>query len=98
MNRRKFLGNTALFSVPMILQGVPVFAGDGLLHPFLQALAIPSSNCDRILVVIQMNGGNDGLNMVVPLDRYTELNNARAGIMLPAASVLSLNGTTATGL
>lgn len=98
MDRRKFLGNTALFSVPMMLQGIPVFAGDGLLHPFLQALAMPPGNCDRILVVIQMNGGNDGLNMVVPLDRYTELSNARASILLPAASVLPLNATTTTGL
>ncbi len=98
MNRRKFLGNTALFSVPMMLQGIPVFAGDGLLHPFLQALAMPAANCDRILVVIQMNGGNDGLNMVVPLDRYAELNNARASILLPSSTVLTLNGTTTTGL
>lgn len=98
MDRRKFLGNTALFSVPMMLKGVPVFAGDGLLHPFLQALAMPAANCDRVLVVIQMNGGNDGLNMVVPLDRYAELNNARAGIMMSANSILQLNGTNTTGL
>jgi len=98
MNRRKFLGNTALFSVPMMIQGIPLFAGDGVLHPILQALAMPTANCDRILVVIQMNGGNDGLNMVVPLDRYTELTNARPNILLPAASVLPLTGTTTTGL
>jgi uncharacterized protein (DUF1501 family) len=98
MDRRKFLGNTALFSVPLMLKGIPVFAGDGVLHPMLQALATPTANCDRILVVIQLNGGNDGLNMVVPLDRYTELTNARASILLPSASVLALNGTTTTGL
>jgi uncharacterized protein (DUF1501 family) len=98
MNRRKFLGNTALFSVPLMLQGVPVFAGDGVLHPFLQALTMPTGNCDKILVVIQLNGGNDGLNMVIPLDRYTELNAARASVMIPAASVLPLTGTTTTGL
>ncbi len=98
MNRRKFLGNTALFTVPMMIQGIPVFAGDGALHPFLQALTAPNVNCGRVLVVIQMNGGNDGLNMVIPLDRYAELNNARAAVMLPAASVLPLNGTTTTGL
>jgi uncharacterized protein (DUF1501 family) len=98
MNRRKFLGNTALFSVPLMLQGVPVFAGDGALHPFLQALTMPTGNCDKVLVVIQLNGGNDGLNMVIPLDRYTELNAARASVMIPAASVLPLTGTTTTGL
>lgn len=98
MNRRKFLGNTALFSVPLLIQGIPVFAGDGALHPFLQALTMPTAHCDKILVVIQMNGGNDGLNMVIPLDRYTELNNARPNILIPAGSVLPLNGTSTTGL
>lgn len=98
MNRRKFLGNTALFSVPMMIQGIPVFAGDGVLHPFLKALTMPNANCDRVLVVIQMNGGNDGLNMVVPLDRYSELSNARPNILLPSASVLLLTGTATTGL
>jgi uncharacterized protein (DUF1501 family) len=102
MNRRKFLGNTALFSVPMMISGIPVFAGDGVLHPFLQALTLPTANCDRVLVVIQMNGGNDGLNMVIPLDRYTELNNARPNLLIPVGpgpnTVLPLNGTTTTGL
>ena len=98
MNRRKFLGNTALFSVPLMIKGIPVFAGDGALHPFLQALTTPTANCDKILVVIQLNGGNDGLNMVIPLDRYTELNNARPNILIPSASVLALNGTSTTGL
>ncbi len=98
MNRRQFLGNTALFTVPMMLQGIPVFAGDGALHPFLQALAAPTANCGRVLVVIQMNGGNDGLNMVIPLDRYTELNNARPNLLIPSNQVLTLNGTTTTGL
>ena len=98
MNRRKFLGNTALFSVPMMLSGIPVFAGDGALHPFLKALSIPTNNCDKILVVIQLNGGNDGLNMVIPLDRYSELSNARPDILIPSGSVLPLNGTITTGL
>ena len=98
MNRRKFLGNTALFSVPLMLQGIPVFAGDGALHPFLQALTMPTNNCGKILVVIQMNGGNDGLNMVIPLDRYSELSNARPNILIPSGSVLPLNGTVTTGL
>jgi len=98
MNRRAFLGNTALFTAPMLLQGIPVFAGDGVLHPFLQALSAPAVTCGRILVVIQLNGGNDGLNMVIPLDRYTELGNARPGLLIPAASTLALNGTSTTAL
>ncbi len=98
MNRRQFLGNTALFTAPLMLQGIPVFAGDGVLHPLLQALAAPTANCGRVLVVIQMNGGNDGLNMVIPLDRYSELSNARPGLLIPSNQVLSLTGSATTGL
>ncbi len=98
MNRRKFLGNTTLFSVPFMLKGIPVFAGDGALHPFLQALGEPTANCGKILVVIQMNGGNDGLNMVIPIDRYSELASARTSVLIPANKVLALSGTTTTGL
>jgi uncharacterized protein (DUF1501 family) len=98
MDRRKFFKNSALLTVPLFLRGIPVFAGEGLMHPFLDAVAKPTNSCDKILVIIQMNGGNDGLNMVIPLDRYTELGNARSNIMIPQASVLSLTGTTTTGL
>ncbi len=98
MDRRKFLGSTALFSVPLMIKGIPVFAGDGALHPFLQALTMPTANCGKVLVVIQLNGGNDGLNMVIPLDRYSELSNARPTLMVPQAEVLALNGTNTTGL
>lgn len=98
MNRRKFLGNSALVSVPLMIQGIPVFAGEGALHPFLQSLTTSASNCGKILVVIQLNGGNDGLNMVIPLDKYSELSSARPGLLIPSNQVLSLNGTSTTGL
>jgi uncharacterized protein (DUF1501 family) len=98
MDRRKFFRNSALLSVPLFLRGIPVFAGEGLMHPFLDAVARPTNSCDKILVIIQMNGGNDGLNMVIPLDRYSELSYARSNVMIPQSSVLSLTGTTTTGL
>src|SRR6218665_3755774 len=98
MDRRKFFKNSALLSVPLFLRGIPVFAGGGLMHPFLDAVARPTNACDKILVIIQMNGGNDGLNMVIPVDRYSELSNARSNILIPQASVLPLTGTTTTGL
>lgn len=99
MNRRKFFKNSALMSVPLFLRGIPVFAGgDELMHPFLDAVAKPTNACDKILVIIQMNGGNDGLNMVIPLDRYSELSSARSNILIPQTSVLPLNGSLTTGL
>lgn len=98
MNRRKFLGNTALATVPIMLTGVPVFAGEALSHPFLQSLAASAANCGKVLVVIQMNGGNDGLNMVIPIDKYDQLAVARPAVILPPNSWLTLNGSTTTGL
>ncbi len=98
MNRRKFLGNTALATVPLMLTGIPVFAGEGVLHPFLQSLSASAANCGKVLVVIQMNGGNDGLNMVIPIDKYAQLAVARPAVILPENSWLTLNGSTTTGL
>ena len=51
-----------------------------------------------MLVLIQLNGGNDGLNTVIPLDQYTNLALARSNILIPDTQVLSLNGITGTGL
>jgi uncharacterized protein (DUF1501 family) len=97
MNRRKFLGNTALFSVPLMLQGVSVFAGNGLSSPFLQSLADIASSCGKVLVIIQLNGGNDGLNMVIPIDRYAQLSTARPDILIPqsALAATTISPTTA---
>lgn len=98
MNRRKFIGTSAALSLPMILDGLNVFAGEGVANAYLQSLAVSAANCGKILVIIQMNGGNDGLNTVIPLDRYSQLSSARSSILIPSASVLPLTGTTTTGL
>jgi uncharacterized protein (DUF1501 family) len=98
MNRRLFLRNTALAAAPLMLQGIPVFSGNGVLSPMFQQLAKAAANCGKVLVIVQMNGGNDGLNMVIPLDQYTNLALARPGVLIPQAAVLPLNGTTTLGL
>lgn len=46
---------------------------------------------DRVLVLIQMNGGNDGLNTVIPLDQYSALSTARANILVPDNKVLKIS-------
>ena len=38
---------------------------------------------DRVLVMVFLNGGNDGLNTLVPLDYYSQLNAARQNIIQP---------------
>lgn len=98
MKRRDFLRNTAAASAPLLLNGVPLFAapstGDGLFDFIGQS----SQACGKVLVIIQQNGGNDGLNTVIPRDIYAQLQPARANVIVPEASILPLAGSSATGL
>ncbi len=52
---------------------------------------------DRVLVIVQMTGGNDGLNTVFPMDQYSKLMTARANILMPDTAPLIL-GSTQTGI
>ncbi|MFM8964441.1 MAG: hypothetical protein ACKOGD_11435, partial [Sphingomonadales bacterium] len=68
MKRRSFLRNGALasLSLPFIQNGFS-----------MQAIAkklfdVPKSAEDKVLILIRMNGGNDGLNMIFPRDQYAE--------------------------
>lgn len=95
MKRRHFLRNSVpVVALPFLLGGFNVRAyGRSRVLEGLIGAGVPG---DRVLVLIQLNGGNDGLNMVIPLDRYDALMNARANIALPENRVLRL--TDATGL
>jgi uncharacterized protein (DUF1501 family) len=67
MNRRSFLRTTALAgaTLPIVAGGSPLRAfAHGLGgSPFARAHVPPS---DRVLVIIRLDGGNDGLNTLVP--------------------------------
>jgi uncharacterized protein (DUF1501 family) len=71
--RREFLHSGALFAsaaltVPAFLQN----AAFALPRPALGLSSIPGVDEGRVLVVVQLSGGNDGLNTVVPFrdDNY----------------------------
>jgi len=51
-------------------------------------------NSDRIFVLIQQNGGNDGLNMIIPIDQYQNLSNARSNILIPENQIIKLTEET----
>ncbi|MBK7762597.1 MAG: DUF1501 domain-containing protein [Bacteroidetes bacterium] len=78
------------------VNGLPIHAyGESKLF---NALSRTRGSNGKILVLIQMSGGNDGLNTVIPLDRYSELSAARSNILINQSSVLPLTGSTTTGL
>ena len=98
MKRRNFIKTTAAASIPLMFSGVPVMASSEIENTSLEKMALAAVNCGRILVIIQQNGGNDGLNTVFPLDKWSNLSNARNNILMDSAQVLSLNNNLTTGL
>jgi uncharacterized protein (DUF1501 family) len=94
MNRRDFLKAGSLGTAAMALNGVPLKAladVDGTMRKIRGA-------SDRIFVFVVLSGGNDGLNTVIPLDKYSELSAARSNVMIPSNQVLNLNGVANVGL
>ncbi len=99
MKRRDFL-RTALPTatmLPAMIGGFSVKAYAAT-SPLVQALMASTTETDHVLVLVQLTGGNDGLNMVVPLSNYDLYLNARKNIAIPSNSVLRLNARDDVGL
>lgn len=93
MERRKFLKYTAAsLAAPFLFRGQWINA-----MPARSVIDVLSTyNTDRKLVLIQLDGGNDGLNMVIPISQYDNLANARRNILVNQSQILKL--TDETGL
>ncbi len=99
MNRRHFLQHaSASLLLPVFIDGLGAKAFGAPNSAFMQTLLDLATATDRVLVMIQLNGGNDGLNMVIPLDQMSRYSTLRSEIALPEAKVLRLSGNAATGL
>ncbi|MBL7717546.1 MAG: DUF1501 domain-containing protein [Flavipsychrobacter sp.] len=96
MKRRDFLKATPAASLALMINGTPI--GTYAQSPLLKLLAKSAAQNGRVMVIIQLSGGNDGLNTIIPLDQYAGLSTARANVMIPANQVLPLNGYAATGM
>jgi uncharacterized protein (DUF1501 family) len=93
MKRRTFLRKSASFSV-----GIPLLLNGSGLYAFRDQPLFKTMNrgTDRVLVLIQLNGGNDGLNMILPVDQYQNLIKVRSDIIIPETQALKI--TEKTGL
>ncbi|MBV6645609.1 MAG: DUF1501 domain-containing protein, partial [Cyclobacteriaceae bacterium] len=81
MKRRNFIRKLSVAAgAPIALNGVPIkllAARDSF-----QQLAAASNN-DKVLIILQLHGGNDGINTFIPLDQYDQYFNRRANIAIP---------------
>lgn len=96
MKRKEFLRNTALgIALPSFINGISLKAYAA--HPLIKGLQQYLDE-DRVLVLIQLAGGNDGINTVIPFDQYGAYKSARTNIALPEDKLLHLNGVDKTVL
>lgn len=90
MKRREFIKNAGIAaSVPFLINGMRLSAKAS---PIFDELALNSQAEDRILVLIQLVGGNDGLNTVIPVDQYSVLSQLRESVFVPESSLLDFHG------
>ena len=92
--RREFLSQGVLLASASV--AVPAFiqsSAQAMTRAFAGLANPPGIPEDHILVVVQLSGGNDGLNTVVPFS-MPEYYKARSSIAIPEKEVLRFTGTS----
>jgi len=92
MKRRNFL---KIFPAATV---TPFVVNGHALRPFANSqMARLLGSCDgvedRVLVLIQLKGGNDGINTIIPINQYDTYANLRPSIGIPESAFINLDGT-----
>jgi len=88
MKRRSFLKKSSLVTLPAFLGGYELAAMSSS-----NLFNLVNGDDDKVLVLIDLNGGNDGLASFVPLDYFDNLANARPNLYLPQNQLLTMTDT-----
>ncbi|PIF06407.1 MAG: hypothetical protein CSA36_01880 [Draconibacterium sp.] len=87
MKRRTFIHRASHIA------GISAIMGPLSFSSFARPLIRKLTDDGKVLVLIYLQGGNDGLNTVIPLDQLSALNAVRPRIVLPENKLLRLDGT-----
>lgn len=93
MKRRAFIKSTGLATIGTT--GVFAKSTNWLSKEFSNLPLNSPAFKERQIVIVQLHGGNDGLNAVIPLNEYTNYANLRPSIKIPESSLITLDNTLA---
>ena len=87
-SRRSFIQALGLVGGgSMMLGGTPLMAS----KPSPLSKAIAAAETDRVLIIIRLKGGNDGLNTIVPVNQYDAYANARPTVRIMENNLIRLD-------
>ena len=86
LSRRDFVKLTGMASaaIPFTMSGFPLYGTNNKM-----GAALDESN-DKILVLIQLQGGNDGLATLFDANQYANLNAVRSNVLVPENNIINL--------
>ena len=93
MKRRDFLAHTSKAVIVPAIAGPYGARAYSKVNNRLANMLNSVIETDKVLVLVFLSGGNDGLNTVVPLDQLSALSNARPHVFIPENKLLKLDGT-----
>ncbi len=93
MKRRHFLEHSAAgIAGASLINPLATTRSMGKLKKFFEFL----EENDKILLVINLNGGNDGLNTIIPLDYMSEMSTLRPSVFIPESQLLNSSANNGT--
>ncbi|SIT06277.1 Uncharacterized conserved protein, DUF1501 family [Zobellia uliginosa] len=86
-SRRSFLQALGIAGSGSMMLGSSMLSASA---PSPLTAAIAAAETDKILILIRLAGGNDGLSTVIPMEQYESYVKARPNIYIPESKVLKL--------